>query len=98
MPKLAKKLGVTGEDHLFLRYNKYSLDTSGRKMDSINPEGFSGGALLDLGDFSSPTILIRTPGASARLSGMLIERHRHHNAIVAVKIGLIVQAIRDALR
>lgn len=97
MPKLAKKLGVSGEDHLFQRYSKYSFDTAGQKMNSVNPEGFSGGALLDLGDFSSPTILSRTPGASARLSGMLIEYHRHHNAIVAVKIGRIFEAIRGAL-
>lgn len=98
MPKLAQKLGVTGEDHLFLRYSKYARDTAGRKMNAINPEGFSGGALLDLGDFSSPTILTRAPGASARLSGMLIEYHRHYSAIVAVRIGPIVEAIRSALR
>lgn len=98
MPQLAAKLGVTGAEHLFLRYEKYSYNTMGQRVNSISPVGFSGGALLDLGDFTSPTALASEPPSTARLSGMLVEYHRHHHALVAVKIGPIIEAIRRALK
>jgi hypothetical protein len=97
LPQLAAKLGTSGGDHLFLPFEKYSHDTEGKRVNSFKPVGLSGGALLDLGDFTSPPILARDPGSSARLSGMLIEHHRHHNALVAVKIGPVVEGIRNSL-
>jgi hypothetical protein len=98
MPQLASALGVTGEDHLFLRFGKHFFDMEGQPMNSFGPKGLSGGALLDIGDFRSAAILTRAPGASAMLSGMLIEHNKRHRAMVAVKIGPVVAAIRNALR
>jgi hypothetical protein len=83
---------------LFLRYEKYSYNTMAQRVNSISPVGFSGGALLDLGDFTSPTVLASEPPSTARLSGMLVEYHRHHHALVAVKIGPIVEGTRRALK
>jgi hypothetical protein len=96
--QLASKLEISGADHLFLAFERYSHDTEGKRVNSFKPVGLSGGALLDLGDFTSPTVLTRDPGSSARLSGMLIEHHRHHNALVAVKIHPVVEGIRRALQ
>ena len=91
-PRLAAKLGVTGADHLFLSFGKHAFDVDGKRFSSFKPTGMSGGALLDLGFTSSaaPT--------QARLSGMLIEYHRSHNALVAVKIGPIIEGIRRVVR
>ena len=55
----------------------------------------SGGALLDLGEFTSPNSCARDPNRSALLSGMVIEYYRDHRALVAVRIGTIVNGIRS---
>jgi hypothetical protein len=98
LPRLAAKLGITGHEHLFLRYPKYSFRSDGRSVNSVKPVGFSGGSLLDLGDFSAAASFTGNRQTSARLSAMLIEYHRDHRALIAVKIGPIIDGIRRALR
>jgi hypothetical protein len=58
----------------------------------------SGGALLDLGDFTSYDIYVGDTKHRARLAGVIIEYHEDRQALVAVKIGPIASGIRDALR
>jgi hypothetical protein len=63
------------------------------------PEGLSGGALLDLGDFTTFAIYAGETRQRARLAAMFIEYHqKKYRALVAVKIGPIVSGIRNALR
>jgi hypothetical protein len=97
MPKLATALGVSGNEHYFMRFGKHAFAADGEHMNTFGPGGLSGGALLDLGDFSSPEIY--APGARRQplLSGMLIEHSKPHRALVAVKIGPIVNGARLAL-
>ena len=97
MPELASKLSVTGLDHLFLRFEKRSFTGDGARVNTFGPRGLSGGALLDLGEFTSPESYVRDPGRSALLSGMVIEYHSDHRALVAVRIGTILNRIRIAL-
>ena len=95
--KLAKKLGVSGAEHMFLTFPKYGQDEDDRRIRAFGPVGFSGGPLLDLGDFTLVEAYV--PGASYRatLSGMMIEQYSEFQAMVAVKIGFIVDAIRRRL-
>jgi hypothetical protein len=97
MPALAAELKVSGAEHLFLRFDKHAHKADGSKVNVFEPKGLSGGALLDLGNFTSRAIF--TPGAEhgAMLSGMLIEHKKRHHALVAVKIGPIVRGISSAL-
>jgi hypothetical protein len=97
MPKLAAKLGVSGAGHLFLRFNKHSFDADGAHANTFGPRGLSGGALLDLGEFESTESYEREPKGSALLSGMVIEYHPEHDALVAVRIEVVIGTIQRAL-
>jgi hypothetical protein len=97
IPQLAAKLGGSGAEHMFLHFPKYAQDEDDRRTTAYNPVGFSGATLLDLGDFTSEEAYARSGAYRATLSGMLIEHHPEHQAMVAVKIGLIVEGIRRAL-
>jgi hypothetical protein len=97
MPELASKLGVSGSDHLFLRLERNAFTGDGARVNTFGPRGLSGGALLDLGEFTSLEAYTRDPKRSALLSGMVIEYHGDRRALVAVRIGIIVNGIRGAL-
>lgn len=96
MPELAAKLGVSGTGHLFLRFKKHSFDADGAHANTFGPRGLSGGALLDLGEFTAGSIE-RDPKGNARVSGMIIEYHSDHDALVAVRIEVVMGTIRKAL-
>lgn len=97
IPELAATLGVSGNQHLFLRFQQRAEAADGTQVNSFGPVGFSGGGLFDLGDFTSPAIYADYAQRPAVLAGMMIEHHPEHEAVVAVKIGFIVQSIRRAL-
>lgn len=98
MPGLAAKLGLSGAEHFFLRFEKRSFAGDGVRTNTFGPMGLSGGALLDLGDFAHPESFARDPIGNARLGGMVIEHHKEHRALVAVRIDGIVNGIRSALK
>ncbi len=92
---LCKKLGVSGKDHLFLNYNpKYSKDELGKIVNSIAPRGISGGALIDMGNIARPDSYVPNASWKGQIAGMLIENHRDYKAMLAVKIGVIVEQIK----
>lgn len=97
IPELASKLGVSGFDHLFLRFERHAFTGDGARVNTFGPRGLSGGALLDLGEFTSAESYARDPKWSALLSGMVIEYYGDHRALVAVRIGTIVNSIRSSL-
>jgi hypothetical protein len=97
IPELARELGVSGNEHFFLQFGARAEAADGTLMNSFGPVGLSGGGLFDLGDFTSPAIYADHARRRAALAGMLIEYHPDRGAIVAVKIGPIVQGIRLAL-
>jgi hypothetical protein len=86
LPQLAAELGVSGEEHLFLNYEKRANSFDGGRVQAFEPKGLSGGPLIDLGDFTAEGAYARDLTYRASLSGMLIEHRRKHRAIVAVKI------------
>lgn len=98
MPELATRLGVSGEEHHFLSFTERSYSGDGAIHNTFGPRGLSGGALLRLGEFNSTESFDRDPRLIVSLSGMLIEHHKDHDALVAVRIGAIVDGIRKALK
>ena len=97
MPNLASKLGLSGMEHFFLRFSKSAFTGDGRSQNTFGAKGLSGGALLDLGEFTSLDSYDRDPRGSALVSGMVMEYHKEHRALVAVRIDAIVRGIRIAL-
>jgi hypothetical protein len=97
VPELAAKLPRSGEGHLLLNFEKHAHTADGERVNAFRPRGLSGGALLDLGDFTSPAIYAPDSLHRATLSGMLIEHRKEHRVMVAVKIGAIVEGIRRDL-
>jgi hypothetical protein len=95
MPELAANLGITGAEHLFLQWEPLSFAGTTR-MNTFGARGFSGGALLDLGEFTSDKSYERDPKGNAKLSGMIIEYYEPYRALVSVKIGTIIDGIRLA--
>jgi hypothetical protein len=88
--KFAAKLGISGEDHLFIAYDKRSRDSEGRIVNSSDPTGMSGGALIDLGNLSHPMELAGLRDEPFRLAGILIEMHAADKRMVAVKIDTVL--------
>jgi hypothetical protein len=96
MPELASKLGVTGSDHLFVRFERGAFTGVGAHANTFGPKGLSGAAVLDLGEFTSPGSYARDPNGNALLSGIVIEYHRDYRALVAIRIGTIVTGVLRA--
>jgi hypothetical protein len=94
MPALAQDLGVSGERHLFMPYDKYSQNEDGLKVSSVEPRGMSGGPILHLGNFGDPSMLNPRSRGPGKVAGILIEKSIKHKALVAVKIGVVLSAIR----
>lgn len=95
LPDLANEMGLSGNDHFFLKYEKYSRNSEDQKVSSLSPIGLSGGALIDLGNFAAIETYDTKSSFYGRLAGVLIERNKKHRAIISVKIQKVLQAIRS---
>ena len=96
MPALCEKLGLSGHDHTFIPHDpKLSRNSAGQLINSLQPRGSSGGALIDVGPISS--IEAMKPGYryEQKLAGVLIENHKDHKVIAAVNIDVVVREIRS---
>ena len=94
-PALLEKLNVTGEDHIFIGYDKKrSKDPMGRLVGSVSTHGVSCGAVFDLGNFSDPKIYATDFQYTPRLAGIFIEFHYQYHATVAIKIAVILNILK----
>ena len=91
-PALAKKLGISGKHHLFIKHGKYSKDAKGRKVSSYQMRGCSGGAIIDLGNLSDPGVVSGVTTPTPQLAALLIEYHDEHQAIVGTRLDAIIKA------
>ncbi|MBB1632466.1 hypothetical protein [Cupriavidus sp. UME77] len=92
--KAAEKMGVDGVHHIFIGYDKHSKWPNGRRIDSLKPQGASGGALIDLGDCSDLESARSDGEFVPKLAGIFIE---HHNKVlISTRIGVILQSLQDA--
>ena len=96
-PSLCEKLRITGNEHLFLDFDsKQSKDSDGNIVMSVKPTGISGGGLIDMGNISKPKNFLPGIPCVGKLAGILIENHKEHKAMSAVKIGVIVNQIKKS--
>lgn len=82
------------ETHILIDFAfKFSRDETGKRVRSIKPNGFSGGAVIDLGRLSDPERLSEPP--DPKLIGLFIEAHRVERAIVATRIAPAIAVARQ---
>ena len=93
-PGLFSSLGLSDQEHIAIDHANRAVDADGVGVNSVYPRGMSGGPFIDLGRNSSPGDLVRKTPFEGRLAGMLIEKYDERDALLAVKIDLIVNAIR----
>jgi hypothetical protein len=93
-PAVAADFKVSGKDHLFLKFHKFSETDSGDKQNTFAPVGLSGGPLFDLGNFASMDRYTADSSKTGYIAGMTVEKISKRNVLVAVKIEVIVEAIR----
>jgi hypothetical protein len=81
-------------DHLFVSYEKYSVDPNGVRRRSSEPRGMSGGPVFYIGDFGDPDIY--QPGTEVRptLEAIIIEKSDHGKVLISVNIGTVIEALR----
>ena len=91
---LAGALGVTGDEHLFIRHGKHSRDEAGNKASTIGPRGLSGGAIIYSGDFTDREMLLGRVQPVPRLVGITIELHTAHHVLLGTRIHAILDAVR----
>jgi hypothetical protein len=91
--KFAKKLGISGDDHLFVKYEKLSKLESGEIVTSFHPQGMSGGALIDLGNIAKLIVRGDPSNSNFRVAGILIEYHKSEERLVFVKTETIISAL-----
>jgi hypothetical protein len=83
----------TADTHILIDFNfKYSRDEDGKRVNSIKPNGFSGGAVIDLGRLSDPSTLPEP--CDPKLIGLFIEAHRAEKAIVATRLTPAIKHLR----
>jgi hypothetical protein len=91
---LAKKLKVSGDDHIFLGFDPdKSKEVTGAIVNSLEPVGMSGGALVNLGCIAHPDNLAKEKQSPGRFAGVLIEVRRREKRIVAVKVDLLLRGL-----
>jgi hypothetical protein len=79
--------------HILVDFNfKYSRDEGGVRVNSIKPNGFSGGAVIDLGRLSDPASLGEP--CNPKMIALFIEAHREQKVILATRIMPILDAYR----
>lgn len=93
---LYEALGVTGTHHFAIRFEDRVKTFAGREKDAPDPEGASGGILIDLGNFD-PAKLAPDAACVGLLSSILIEHRREHRAIVATDIQVVIEQMRHYL-
>jgi hypothetical protein len=83
--KFANKLGVSGDDHFFMKYEKKSRDPLGTIVSAVSPVGMSGGGLFDLGNLVS--------GKHFKLVGVIIEVYKSDSRMVFTRMDRVLGAI-----
>jgi hypothetical protein len=94
VPELYRRLKLSGEDHISIKYEEQSRTAEGELVNSISARGMSGGPLIDLGPQAPPTDNTTEP-FSGRLSGIFLEHHDDVRILLSVKVNLMQEKIRS---
>ena len=90
--RLGTKAGNEGRDHLFIDYGKFSRE-DGAKMESVEPPGLSGGAVIDAGEPSDLKVFRGEVIPTPRLAGMVIEWWKKDRVLVASRLETILPTL-----
>jgi len=90
-PALARMIGVSGEDHLFIDHKKLARDEAGAKTFAISPKGLSGGPIVQSADFSNREVLLGKVQPVPRLAGITIRLFKRENALLGTRISTILE-------
>ena len=86
---LSRRLGVSGDDHLFVSYEKYVSTGKRKRSKAIKAKGFSGGALIEL-----DIVSCFAGSPRGRLAGIITSRSSGKRAkIVATKIQTVLASL-----
>lgn len=86
--------GFSAQTHLFLKFDKkFSTDKDWKRVNSLDPRGVSGGAVLDLGKLSDVESLAKPARPEGRLIGIAIEYHKDRGIIVVTRLKPILPEI-----
>jgi hypothetical protein len=92
--KFARKLGITGKDHLFIGFDhRRSRDKSGEIVNTLKPVGMSGGPLIDLKIIADLNSLNDPSNVQYCVAGLLTEIHKSDKRMVAVKIATVLASL-----
>ncbi|CAB3967382.1 hypothetical protein BCO9919_02726 [Burkholderia cenocepacia] len=94
--EVSRKIKVDGDQHIFIGYDKYSLDAAGKRVTAVRTKGVSGGAVIDLGRLSDPEALDPEASFTPRLAGLFVEYHKDKRIMVATRIGFILDSLERA--
>jgi hypothetical protein len=97
MTDLYKDLGASGDYHIAISRRSQSRDDEGRIVNSFGPRGLSGGPLIDLGGMVSMPEIATGITNPPKIAGVLIAHDKKHEAILSVKIEIVVESIKGAL-
>lgn len=89
--EIAKELGVNPEDFIYIEFDSQYSDLSGNTINAIDPKGISGGSLIDLGNIVSTNKV-------CLLAGLLIEFNKKHKVMVATRMSIILNAIKQCYK
>lgn len=93
---LETKLNVSRKTHALLYFNKkYSKDLNNKLINSISPVGMSGGAILEIGNFKSDSVLKDGANCYFALVGLITEFHSQPGILVATRFQPAIQALRE---
>jgi hypothetical protein len=91
-------LGLNKSYHLIVEHDEKSFtDEKGKKTNGIALRGMSGGLITYLGRVTDLNILKGVDYGPILIAGMLIEYHKSHNSIVALRFDKIIEQIQGDL-
>lgn len=93
--KAASTMGVSGNEHIFIGYDKHSKDSTGKTVNSVSVRGVSGGAVIDLGRLADPQTLAPDAEFTPRLVAVFIEYHKSSQVTASTKLGVILEVLEQ---
>jgi hypothetical protein len=89
-----REIGANRAQHYLLNFSsKYSKDENGNMVNSIEPKGASGGALISIEGVNDLLSYRPDSECTGRLAGILIENHKRQKVILATKMSLVLHII-----
>jgi hypothetical protein len=92
--KIGKASSRYHEANLFVEVDKQVFDAEGAKTGPVSVRGMSGGPVFCIGELGDYDSLRQKHEFRARLEGIIIEKPRDANVIVAITTSVIVQTVR----